>query len=1139
VRNYGKVIPIAINKGLAVKKGLKVYNPQMIFGMLLTSSNYNFGKEEVEVRIGCGRNGYGAKLTNIFSKWFEVECSDGVHNYKQTWTNNMNERTEPEITESEDGSTYTQISWLLDFERFGYKKNQYEQSELELFARICVDCAHAVDIPLYLNGNLIYFEHFSDYATLYFPKVKSSAEFNFPFVQSGKNCYIKFLLFDSTETGRVISFANGIMTKYGGTHLEPIKKKISKEVVDLICPEKKKGKARPINVNDVFRHLSMILIAKVVNPEFSGQTKGELTKPEIKLKLPNLGLSNIIIGWELIQRLKAEILAKDYRNFNKQTKKKGRKDIEKLRDANFAFSKDPDERMQARLWVTEGDSASSLTKHVESQYPDSGNYVGSLPMRGKPTNAVSCKSIIANDKEKLNHLAEALGLVHGVVYDNIDAIQTLRYGGLIIVADADDDGKHIIGLIAAFFYQYFKELLQYGYVVIFRSPIYRLSKGGKELGILSDYEYDLWKEENVDWEKWHHDYFKGLASSNDEQIASDLANPKYSQFAWDDLAHDSMQMAFGKKNSNRRKKWLTEWNSTYGVESMEELSISDFVQYELGVYSKTNVRRSIPKLIDGLKPSQRKIVYGCMRVSKWSGFFGRKKKTKFDGVEQDGEEEEDQKSKKGKKGKNGVGKKKDVLHKSNAEKIKLDSLVSKIGDTTHYHHGAQSLFKALVWMSQEFVGSNNLPYFVRESQMGTRDAGGKDCGGPRYCSTSPQWWLNYVFRKEDDLILEYEIEEGKQAEPKYMLPIVPMQLINGSNGIGTGWSTFIPCHHPVSVIDRLIDRMENGLFEEIRPWYKGFKGEIHLLPKNKADGKISKCIPTVDSDQNATREDDESEEPREDDDESEDEQVDKTLDDTPLNDAHFDDASSIKVGKSLYDAYGESIPASMVTLGEFETAGNRGRDITVTELPIGVWTDNYETWLKKCTADGRIRGYDRFPQKGGEVKLVIQNKSLSLDHKGLGLQMSYGLTNMVCLDLDSKPIRYETTLDILEDFYNTRLMFYERRKEAMILVYEKNIEDLSVLLRFLNAINDKKLIINKHRHENEVKEDMIAMGFPTKLLSKTHIHRLTLNRIKEVEAQIVNVKAELEQYKLKTSEGIWYEELMTFRQALIDNGYSK
>lgn len=1130
VTNYGKYIPITYNE---VEK---MYNPQLIFGELLSSSNYNFGKEDVEVRIGCGRNGYGAKLVNIFSKWFQLRCSDGTYDYEQTWIENMTQLSEPTIIPSVTGVPYTQVSWLLDFDRFGYKSKGYDKTELELFARICVDCATAVNIPLYLNGNLIFYENFSDYAALYFTKVKSSAEFNFPFIQSGKECYIKFLLFDSTEGGKTISFANGIMTKYGGCHLEPIKKNISKKVIDIVCPEKIKGKKRPLDVNDVFRHLSMILIAKVVNPEFTGQTKGELTNTPINLKIPKFDLAPIIGKWELIERLKAEIYAKDYKNLIiNQTKKKGKKDFDGLDNANYAFHKDVEKRMATRLYLTEGKSASAYGKYAASINEDSGNYVGVFAMQGKPLNCIANDLNLAKDKDKLNQLTQALGLVHDKEYNTTEAIQTLGYGGVIIVADADDDGKHIIGLIIAFFYRYFPHLLACGYIVILRTPIYRLSRHKEKISMLSDYQYELWKQETVDWKKWKHEYFKGLASNSEEQTEMDFMNPKYSQCVYDDNASQFMLMAFDKKNTAMRKQWLTDWTSTFGVEELDVLDLSDFIRYELGVYSKTNVRRSIPRLADGLKPSQRKVVYGCMKIKKWRTFFGRSKKLTRKGSkaeessseeeevvkEQSDEDEEPVKiNGKNKKTKGGKLNKPEKLQ-TKADKVKLDSLVAAIAESTHYHHGHPILVKTTVWMAQGFVGSNNLSYFVRESLMGSRDAGGKDCGGARYCSTSPEWWLNYVFKKEDDALLEYEIEDGEKAEPRFMLPIVPLQVINGSNGIGTGWSTFIPCHHPVDVINNLIIRMQTGKFEKIYPWYKGFKGKILLTSKKV---KRKECISTLDSNLELDKEGQSDKEG----------QLDK--EETPQiieqeESFKFSDKSFINMGRDIYtDA---DIPTSMITIGEYTS---NGKSITITELPIGTWTDDYLNYLKKLKQEGIIRDYDRFKNKAN-MKIIIRNKDLPVTSKGLGLETAYGLTNMVCLDINDKPVRYDTIIDMLEDFYIIRLSYYHKRKAMMIKLFEDNLERLSVLLKFLIAVNDRTLLI-KDRLKSEVLADMKEMGFPGILFS-TKTYKLAKDEIKKVEAEIVAARAQLEEFSLRQPEDLWYEDLFIFRDALLKRGYDQ
>lgn len=209
---------------------------------------------------------------------------------------------------------------------------------------------------------------------------------------------------------------------------------------------------------------------------------------------------------------------------------------------------------------------------------------------------------------------------------------------------------------------------------------------------------------------------------------------------------------------------------------MTPVSINDFVNKELVLFSRQDCIRSIPSMIDGLKPSQRKVLYGCL--------------------------------------------KRDLT-----KEIKVVQLSGYISETVLYHHGEQSLNQTIISMAQDFVGSNNLNFLVPNGQFGTRIMGGKDSASPRYIYTYLQPITKYVFREEDEPLLAKQEEEGVVIEPKHFLPILPTVLVNGATGIGTGWSTTICNHNPVEVVDRLIDRLNGSSSSEpLYPWYRGFTG---------------------------------------------------------------------------------------------------------------------------------------------------------------------------------------------------------------------------------------------------------------------------------------------------------------------------
>ena len=243
--------------------------------------------------------------------------------------------------------------------------------------------------------------------------------------------------------------------------------------------------------------------------------------------------------------------------------------------------------------------------------------------------------------------------------------------------------------------------------------------------------------------------------------------------------------------ADARKEWLKTYNQdTYVDHTVKQLSYTDFVNKELILFSVADCARSIPSLCDGLKPGQRKILYSC---------FKRKLK---------GE-------------------------------IKVAQLSGYVAEHSAYHHGEVSLQQTIVSMAQNFVASNNINLLLPIGQFGTRIMGGKDSASARYIFTSLNPVTRHLFPEADDPVLNYLVEEGQSIEPDYYLPIIPLALVNGAEGIGTGWSTFIPQHNPRDLVENIRRLMKGEPFRPIAPWYKGYTGDIEPVDgKHAVTGKF-------------------------------------------------------------------------------------------------------------------------------------------------------------------------------------------------------------------------------------------------------------------------------------------------------------
>jgi DNA topoisomerase-2 len=167
--------------------------------------------------------------------------------------------------------------------------------------------------------------------------------------------------------------------------------------------------------------------------------------------------------------------------------------------------------------------------------------------------------------------------------------------------------------------------------------------------------------------------------------------------------------------------------------------------------------------------------------------------------------------------------------------IKVAQFSGYVSEHSGYHHGEASLNGAIVNMAQTFVGSNNINLLEPNGQFGTRLQGGDDSASERYIFTQLNKITRSIFPSADDNVLNYLNDDGLMVEPIYYAPIIPMVLINGSKGIGTGFSTDIMCYNPLQIIDYLKQKLlsiEQDVFEFI-PYYEGFKGHISKISNDK------------------------------------------------------------------------------------------------------------------------------------------------------------------------------------------------------------------------------------------------------------------------------------------------------------------
>lgn len=784
--NNGQGIPVVMHKEE------KMFVPTMIFGHLLTSSNYN----DEEEKVTGGRNGYGAKLCNIFSTKFTVETATRQYKkcFKQSWGDNMSKATEPKIREDYTGDDYTKITFSPDLKKF--KMEKLDDDIVGLLSRRAFDVAASTrGVSVFLNGKKLPVKSFKDYIDLYIKDQQDEIGGAVKVCYENVNERWEVAVTLSDRGFQQVSFVNSIATTKGGRHVDYVTDMIVKQLIEVLKKKNKGGvNIKPFQVKN---HMWVFINCLIVNPTFDSQTKENMTLQSksfgSKCALPEKFITSIsksgivesVLQW-------AKFKAQTELSKTSGSKKSKIKGVPKLEDANDAGTKNS---LNCTLILTEGDSAKTLA--VSGLGVVGRDTYGVFPLRGKLLNVreATHKQILEN--AEINNLIKIIGLQYKKKYLTIDDLKTLRYGKVMIMTDQDQDGSHIKGLLINFIHTNWPELLRLPFLEEFITPIVKATKkNGEELSFFSLPEFEEWKTETANAHTYNIKYYKGLGTSTSKEAKEYFQNMERHRilFKYDNSTDDdAITMAFSKKCIEQRKEWLTghmEENRHRKQVGLPErylytkttraITYKEFINLELVLFSNSDNVRSIPCMVDGLKPGQRKVMFTCFK-------------------------------------------------RNDKREVKVAQLAGSVAEQSAYHHGEQSLCSTIVNLAQNFVGSNNLNLLYPGGQFGTRLCGGKDSASPRYIFTMMSPLTRLIFHPLDDPLLETQYEDNQKIEPLWYLPIIPMVLVNGSEGIGTGWSTKIPNHNPRDLITN-VRRMLNGEEPKIvHPWYKNFRGTIEAV----------------------------------------------------------------------------------------------------------------------------------------------------------------------------------------------------------------------------------------------------------------------------------------------------------------------
>ena len=562
VKDDGRGIPVEIHP----KTGLSTV--ETVYTVLHAGGKFGGGG----YKVSGGLHGVGASVVNALSKWVEVTVykNGKIHNIKFA---NGGKTVEPLtiIGDCNEDRTGTTVTFMPDDEIFRettvfdyetLKNRSRELAFLNKGLRIILRDDREEDkkdIFVYEGGIKAFVE--------YVNKNRTAIHEEIVYVEGMENDISMevALQYNSEYNATIYSFVNNIITPEGGTHEDGVKNALTRIINNYARNNKMlKDNDEALSGEDVREGITMIVSAKVPEPQFEGQTKTKLGNSEVRKVAASIFSKEFerflmehpndakVIVEKAMTAARARVAAKRAREL---TRRKGGLEITnywgKLTDCS---SKDA---TISEMFIVEGDSAAGSA--VSGRNPIT---QAILPIRGKILNVEKARldRILAN--EEIRTMITALGTGIGEEFD----ISKLRYYKIIIMTDADVDGAHIRTLLLTLFYRYFRPLVEAGHIYAAQPPLYSIKHGKNIKYVLDDNERDEYLATLPANTKWEIGRMKGLGEMDAEELRETtmgIDNRILKQITMDDviLADETFQLLMGEEVEPRRK--FIEENAIY------------------------------------------------------------------------------------------------------------------------------------------------------------------------------------------------------------------------------------------------------------------------------------------------------------------------------------------------------------------------------------------------------------------------------------------------------------------------------------------------------------------------------------------------------------------------------------------------
>jgi DNA topoisomerase-2 len=1109
----------------------ELYPSEVFFGEMLAGTNFN--DDEGEERKTSGRNGMGSKCTVVFSKEFTVKNADANNEkqFLQTYTTNGTDRTKPKVRAYNAKTSFTEISFIPDFGRFDYniEDEEVEADFLGLLGIYVLEIAAVTSLPVHLiNGETkrtYHFKTFDKYVRMFYPEAKTHKLASIK-LKNGDECIVieshideKVEIPDMLDGVRHLSYVNGVKTKSGGVHVDVWRDAIFPSFVRTFNAQPSKGKntALKTTAKEVYPYLTLFIRTEVDKPEFDQQTKDLLNGPKYELTPTGKGkfdkeeqarikeeieaLVSKMLKWNFVPLLKEKLLAKTGKGPSKATRAERRVGFgEKSQDANEAGAH-PE---LCCLYISEGLSSKALCVRGISHLERGQDHNGVFAVQGKFINAkkATLKELMANPEAP--RLMKMLNLKIGVKYDDPENFKTLRYHKIRFATDMDDDGIHIRGLLACFFYTFWPELYDIEGMISSISTgvtkVWMVGRKEKDIKLFfSNPEYKKWYEESGKKLKLAEvKYLKGLASINPKDAPGyfEPSTIKIVNYFAEGDEGEYMKLGF-EDEADMRKDWILRdmipdefTRKKLGLETEEEKSIeseddyvydgdlglSTFVDRQLIIYHKMATERALTSIMDGFKDGQRKVFYS-------------------------------------------------IRKRNYAKTTDLEKVAGAVKELSGYHHGAASLMGTIKNLAIRYPGSNNIALLQSDGEFGTRLSGpsGKDSGQPRYISTALESVAKALFKSEDDPLLKRVIEDDSPAEYEFFVPILCTLLINGAEGIASGWSAKVPNYNPDDILEWTLAWLDgkNKSSPKLKPWYRGINGPIEL-------------------------------------------EYDKGNKEKPIRWR----SSGILT---------ECCKGCNIMVGNKKCNGTKGW-WHITDLPVGLWTNTFKSeieYLESCTPpEGTkrkkleskcITDYKDY-NTANKVHFMIKpakDWEPSIDTTLKKMKSPNSLCNMVLVDTNGYPLKYDSAEEILGAWCERRLVFYDKRYDYIMALHEYDIQKARCKYIYVKAVVDKKL--DMYQSDEDLYRDMVKLKL-VKLCAKfampgetnnedeekdeekdedkkkknepsfdylltMHMRSMTVKKLEELKKEIESAKTKMNILKSKTSKDLWREDLSGFQVA--------